>query len=128
MDGQFIFLRELMLLIVWLSSPALLLGIGFHVFVSRRFGVQSWIAVLATIIFAVVTVFGATVLWPLLPKILLPRGVLPEPELWRSIPPFFLPAYISSIVVAAITSLLAVKTQQCVQAVTRETRATQREH
>jgi hypothetical protein len=120
MDDQFIYPHELVLLVVWLSSPPLLLGIGYHVFVARRVGLRRWVTTLAAAIFSVLALLGAALLWKLLPQSLLPGSVLPKSGALSFVPPFFPPSYLSAVCVATITSLLAVKAQQAVQPDRRE--------
>jgi hypothetical protein len=120
MDGHFIYPHELVLLAVWLSSPALLLGIGYHVFVGRKVGLSGWVTTLAAAAFSVFAVIGAALLWKFIPPSLLPGRLLPKSGALGFVPPFFLPSYLSAVFVAAITSRIGVKAQQSVQPDRRE--------
>jgi hypothetical protein len=121
MEEQSIHPYELVLLVVWLSSPALIIGAIVLVGFRLRLALRSPVALVLIGAYLAATVVLTSLLWLVTPTALLPSSLIRGVGPLRIFPQFFVPAYVAGTVALTITWSVARKLpNKPLQPITRE--------
>lgn len=115
MQENFIYPGEALLLAIWFSLPALIIGIIVQALLFQRRHVRLLRAAAAFIVFSIGTVLLAMLLWVSLPAFLGAPSSFPSAGCIWFVPPFFLPSYLAGVIMLPLVARFVAKVQLAVQ-------------